>query len=286
MAAAQCRVESAFEAPLVSMVIATYGRRERLQRCIAQVRRNVRLSHEMVVVGGGAGDGTEEWLATQTDVRFILETRREGATKAYNKGFRAARGRYVMWLNDDSYPLAGAVEAAVEMFQRPDLPDLGMVAFYHNEERQWNKLDTCEHEGQSFGIYNVRGVPYANFGLLRRELLARLGYLDEGYYFCAWDPDLALKVQREAGLKVLGCRQALVYHEVLIDERKAADMMLIDADNARLFAKWSLPEKFGYADPGPAYRRVLRERGLLGVAAAARDEALGSCHRGHEGRGS
>jgi hypothetical protein len=40
-----------------------------------------------------------------------------------------------------------------------------------------------------------------NFGLLRRALLERLGYLDERYYFCAWDPDLSLKVQREAGLK-------------------------------------------------------------------------------------
>lgn len=248
--------------PTVSIVIATYHRRARLARCIERIRANVRINREVIVVGSGAGDGTEGWAEAQGDIRFIREFRREGATKAYNKGFRAATGTYVMWLNDDSYPLPGAVEAAVRMIERPDLSDVGMVAFYHNEDRRWNKLDTVEHDGDSYSIYNVRGYPYANFGLLRRSLLERLGYLDERYYFCAWDPDLALKVQLEAGLKVVGCRDALVYHEELIDERKSADMAVIDADNGRLFEKWRLPEKFAYPDPGPAYRDLLSSRAL------------------------
>lgn len=249
--------------PLVSIVIATYNRCEHLKRCIARVRGNVRIAYELVVVGGGAGDGTEEWLEAQPDIRFIRETQREGATKAYNKGFRAAAGKYVMWLNDDSYPLPGALEAAVRMIERADMKGVGMVAFYHNEDRKWNKLDTIEYHGEAYSIYNVRGTPYANFGLLRRDLLERLGYLDERYYFCGWDPDLALKVQREAGLSVVGCREALVHHEELIDERKSADMGLIEADNAKLFAKWKLPEKFSYPDPRPAYQRRVRE--LAGV---------------------
>ncbi len=249
--------------PVVSIVIATCNRLDRLKRCIAGVRENVRIRHETIVVGGSIGDGTEEWLAGQPDIRFVLEARREGATRAYNKGFRAAIGRYVMWLNDDSYPLAGAVEAAVRMIERPDLADVGMIAFYHNLDRTWNRLDSVEHDGVIYSIYNVRGVPYANFGLLRRELLERIGCLDERYYFCGWDPDLSLKVQREAGLKVIGCRQALVHHEELIDDRKKQDMSIIDEDNNKLFAKWKLPEKFSYPDPAPAYQQMVRARGLM-----------------------
>jgi GT2 family glycosyltransferase len=250
--------------PCVSIVIATYNRLTRLQRCIAMLRQHLRIDHETIVVGGGANDGTEAWLDAQPDIRFIREAQREGATKAFNKGFRAATGRYVIWLNDDSYPLPGAVEAAVAMIERPDLPDVGMIAFYHNYDRDRNRLDSIAHAGQTFSVYNVRGVPYANFGLLRRDLLEHLGYLDERYYFCAWDPDLSLKVQREAGLKVLGCRAALVYHEELIDERKSADMKIIERDNALLFAKWNLPPKSSYPDPAPAYQNLLRLRGLLG----------------------
>ena len=249
--------------PSVSIVIGTYNRCEHLKRCIAGIRQNVRVSHETVVVGGASNDGTVEWAAAQQDIRFIRETSREGACKAYNKGFRAATGNYIMWLNDDSYPLPGAVEAAVRMIERPDLNDLGMVAFYHNFDRPLNRLDAIEHDGQVYGVYNVRGYPYANFGLLRRTLLHQLGYLDERYYFCAWDPDLSLKVQIEAGLKVIGCREAKVYHEELIDERKSEDLSIWDVDNAKLFAKWNLPEKNSYPDPVPAYQRMLRERGII-----------------------
>ena len=249
--------------PVVSIVIATYSRCEHLKRCIAGIRGNVRLEHETIVVGGSGGDGTEEWLAGRPDVRFIPETRREGATRAYNKGFRAATAPYVMWLNDDAYPLPGAVEAAVHLIQRPDCRNVGIVAFYHNLDRPWNRLDSVVRDGVTYSIYNVRGTPYANFGLLGRDLLERLGYLDERYYFCAWDPDLSLKVQREAGLEVIGCRDALVYHEELIDERKQQDMSIIDEDDNKLFAKWGLPERFSYPDPAPAYRQMLRDRALI-----------------------
>jgi GT2 family glycosyltransferase len=248
---------------MVSIVIATYNRCSRLKRCIAGIRANVETPHEIIVVGAGAGDGTEEWVAAQPDIKFIREMKREGATKAYNKGFRAAIGKYVMWLNDDSYPLPGGVEAAVKMIERPDLNDVGMIAFYHNLGREWNRLDSVDHQGIIYSIYNVRGTPYANFGLLRRDLLERLGYLDERYYFCAWDPDLALKVHREAGLRVIGCRQALVYHEELIDERKAHDLNVVQADNEKMFAKWNLPPKHSYSDPAPAYQKWCRQRQLV-----------------------
>ena len=255
--------DSTSASPVVSIVIATYNRLDRLQRCIAKIRENVREHHETVVVGGGAGDGTEDWLAQQRDLRFIREPRREGAARAYDRGLRAAVGTYVMWLNDDSYPLPGAVEAAVQMIQRPDLGDIGMVAFYHNLDRPWNRLDSVEHDGVTYSIYNVRGTPYANFGLLRRSLLAQVGFLDLRYYFAAWDPDLSLKVQREAGLKVIGCRQALVYHEELVDDRKAADLSVQEEDNRKFFEKWNLPPKFSYPDPAPAYQALLRDRALV-----------------------
>ncbi len=249
--------------PLLSIVVPTYNRIEQLKRCIAGIQANVHLDREIIVVGGASQDGTVEWVSARPDIRFIREAKREGAVKAFNKGFRAARGRYVMWLNDDAYPLPGAVEAAIRMIERPDLPDLGMVAFYHNFDRPRNRLDSVEHEGHTYSVYNVRGYPYANFGLLRRSLLEQVGYADERYYFFAWDPDLSLKVQIEAGLKVIGCPEAKVYHEELIDERKSGDMNVGEQDNAKLFAKWNLPAKNSYPDPAPAYQQMLRDRKII-----------------------
>jgi len=245
--------------PIVSIVIATHDRPKHLKQCIAKIRENVSVSHEIIVVGSSNDGHTARWVAAQSDIRFIKETQREGAARAYDKGLRAATGKYVMWLNDDSYPLPGAVEAAIHTLKRPDLSDIGMVAFYHSHDREWNRLDSVEHEGITYSIYNVRGVPYANFGLLRRDLLQEVDYLDLRYYFAAWDPDLSLKIQREAGLKVIGCPDALIYHEEFFDDRKASDLPIQEEDNHKLFEKWQLPEKSSYEDPAPAYQAIVQE---------------------------
>ncbi len=251
------------DAPIVSIVVPTFNRRDRLARCVDKIKQNVSASHEIIVVDGDSTDGTREWLAQCANLHVILEEKREGAVKAFNKGFRAAEGRYVMWLNDDAFVLPGSVEAAVEMIARSDLTDVGMVAFYHNWHQERNVLDAVERDGERYEIYHVRGYPYANFGLLRRELLERIGFADERYYFSAFDPDLSLKIQIEEGLKVVGCRKAVVSHEELHDERKLDELTIRDEDNAKLFAKWGLPEKGSYPDPVPAYRAMIEERGLI-----------------------
>jgi GT2 family glycosyltransferase len=248
---------------IVSIVIPTFNRFDRLRRCILAVREHVSHPSEIIVVDGGSTDGTRDWLRAETDLRVILEARREGAVRAFNKGFRAASGHYVMWLNDDAYPLPGAVEAAVNLIEAPTLADVGMVAFYHNWHSERNVLDRVEHEGETYELCHVRGYPYANFGLIRRTLLERIGYADEGFYFFGFDPDLSLTVQLSMGLKVIGCRRALIHHDEHHDGRKLSDLAEGEKDNARLFAKWNLPEPGAYPDPVPGYRRMLSERGLM-----------------------
>ncbi len=217
----------------------------------------------MIVVDGGSTDETRAWLARQEDVRTVLESHREGAVKAFNKGFMVATGYYAMWLNDDAYPLPGAVEKAVALIERPDLTDVGMVAFYHNWRSERNVLDRIEHDGQSYELCHVRGYVYANFGLLRRSLLAKVGFADERFYFFGFDPDLSLKVQLDERLKVIGCRNALVHHEEHHDDRKVADLDIGAEDNAKLFTKWSLPEPGDYPDPVPGYVDVMKEHNLV-----------------------
>jgi GT2 family glycosyltransferase len=250
--------------PLVSIVIATYQRADRVRRCIERTREGVDLPFELVVVDGGSTDGSAEWLREQDDIRLHVEQRRAGCCAAYDIGFRMARGELVMWLNDDAYPLPGAVQSAVDVLLNQRHDRLGMVAFYHNHHQPWNELHGIEHDGERYGVLHVRGLPYANFGLLRRALYEQVGGLDRAYHFCAWDPDLSLKVQREARLDLVGAPSALVYHEELVDARKKADAGEVRTrDNAHLFRKWRLPDKDAFPDPRPGYESLMRRYGLI-----------------------
>lgn len=247
---------------IISIVVPTFNRLDRLKRCIDKITQNVSLPSEVIVVDGGSTDGTREWLGQQGDLRVILEPQRVGAVRAFDKGFRAATGHYVMWLNDDAFPLPGSVEAAVAMIEREDCCDVGMVAFYHNWQSDRNILDQVQHGQETYSLCHVRGYPYANFGLLRRTLLEKVGFADERFYFLGFDPDLSLKVQLDEGMKVLGCRQALIRHDEHHDDRKLADLPVGQQDNAKLFAKWNLPAPGSYPDPAPVYQRLLADRGL------------------------
>jgi len=149
------------------------------------------------------------------------------------------------------------------MIERPDLSDVGIVAFYHNWHSERNILDSLSYDGRCFAICHVRGYPYANFGLIRKSLLEKIGYVDERFYFFGFDPDLSLKVQLGEGLKVIGCRKALIHHDEHHDERKCADLPVGQEDNAKLFAKWPLPERGAYPDPAAVYRSMLEQRELL-----------------------
>lgn len=250
-------------APEVSIVIATYQRCERLQRCLTRTRAALNVPYEFVVVDGGSRDGTLDWLAAQPDVRFYCERQRAGCCRAYNIGLRMARGRLVMWLNDDSYALPGSIDAALRLLDSPAGATIGQIAFYHTHQQPWNEIHGCDVRGTHYGVLHVRGYPYANFALQRRALLEQLGYLDAGYYFCAWDPDLSLKVANQAALDIVPAPGALIFHEELIDERKQHDAgSARDRDNQRLFHKWRLPEKNQFPDPRPAYLDVLRRYGL------------------------
>jgi len=250
--------------PTVSIVVPTCNRLNLLMRCIESVRRTVDLPAEIIVVDGASRDGTRVWLASHPDILSVLEPTRAGPTQAVNRGFRVASGTYVMWLNDDAELLPAAVQAAVATIERADLEDVGMVGFYHTMRQERNRLDEVVQDGLTYGFFHVRGYPYANFGLLRRELLQRVGYADEDYVSFGWDPDLSLKVQIDARLKVVGCRRALLRHLEHNDERRAYDLEHhFHPSNARLFAKWNLPERGHYPDPRPAYQQFLRERHLL-----------------------
>jgi len=248
--------------PIVSIVVPTFNRVERLRACVDAIRENCGCPREVIVVDGGSDDGTRDWLAAQPDLTLILEPEREGAVRAFNKGFRAATAEYVMWLNDDALLTPASVAAAIETIERTDLSDIGMVAFYHNWHSERNVLDTVERDGERFAICHVRGYPYANFGLLRRSLLERVGFADERFYFFGFDPDLSLKIQINEGLAVIGYRRAIVRHEEHHDERKLGDLAAGAEDNEKLFAKWNLPDPGSYPDPVPAYGEMLTRRGL------------------------
>lgn len=230
----------------LSIVLPTCNRAPLLEKCLAALEAGVRCSHEIIVIDGASTDHTRDVLsdaARSLGDRLICinEPQREGFVRAANKGFRAASGRNMTWINDDARPVPGALDQAIQQLDA-EPPTVGFLAMFH----RWNSMRNIAYEtqlrGKTYRLCHVRGTLYANFPMGRRETYERLGYFDERYYVCAADPDLSLKAW-DAGLSIVPAWSAIIDHDEVEDDRRAADTPRGAEDNAKFFEKWPLPPK-------------------------------------------
>lgn len=225
--------------PIVSIVVPTLGRPEALARCLASIRSTVHLTHEVLCVTVAGDDATHAVVAA-AGVREIRRPDREGFVRAANAGFRAATGEWLLQLNDDCRLLPHSVANAIRFLSAPAHANVGQAAFFHDSPVTRNVHQQIQLDDRWFRVCHVRGLCFANFGLVRRSLAERLGHYDERFRMYGADPDFSLKVWHEARMEVRPCPGALVEHDELFDERASLERPGQQADNAKLFEKWGL----------------------------------------------
>lgn len=105
---------------LVSIVIPTYNRADRLpeaiESCLAQTYENI----ELIIVDDGSTDITEEVVQPflQRDSRVRYFKKKNGKLpRALNYGFDRAKGYYLTWTSDDNRYFPNAIEQMVRAQQ-------------------------------------------------------------------------------------------------------------------------------------------------------------------------
>lgn len=107
--------------PVFTIILPTRNRLTYLKEAIKSVRAQAG-EWELVVVVDGSTDGTVEWLSGLEDRRVLMRvlTEQSGIATARNTGFMAARGRYVLPMDDDDRLAPGTLRslgAALDRFQ-------------------------------------------------------------------------------------------------------------------------------------------------------------------------
>ncbi len=91
--------------PLVSVVMPTYNRRALLEAAIDSVTAQTMSDFELLVVDDASTDDTGEFLARRAAadvrIRVLRMPVNSGCNAARNSAMRAARGRYLAFLDDD-----------------------------------------------------------------------------------------------------------------------------------------------------------------------------------------
>lgn len=228
--------------PKISMVIGSFNRLPMLKLCIDAVRKElVDQDYEIIVVDGGSTDGAVEWLTQQKDIVSIIQHNRgewlgkkiERKPWAYfmNLAFKAACGKYICMLSDDSLIVPGAINNGVTLFDLmlKQSIKVGSVAFYFRDYPVRKKYAVA------INIGNL----YVNHGLYLRTALEEVGFISEDYHFYFADTDLVMKMKSK-GYICTPSMSSFVEHffEATPEIRASNNDTKKDDDRNKLIDKW------------------------------------------------
>ena len=224
--------------PIVSFVLATHNRRPVLLMTIEKLLGNRRPScpFEVIVVDNASRDGTADAVQRAHPVVTLLRRRRNAGSCAKAYGADRARGEFIVFLDDDSYPTCGSIDRMLGHFRRR--PDLGAAGFRV-------LLPNGDEECSAFpDVFIGCGVGF------RAAALSEVGGLDRTLFMAAEEYDLSFRLI-QAGWRVETIDDIHVHHLKTTQGRRGPRPVFYDTRNNLLVAARYLPD--------PLYDEVRRE---------------------------
>jgi ADP-heptose:LPS heptosyltransferase/GT2 family glycosyltransferase len=237
----------------VSIIIPTCAADERVKTCIDSLRaRTAYEDYEILVIENIPADRREckGWLRERVDALMHAE----GAfnwSRYNNQAARRARGKYLLFLNDDVEIIEPHwLEALLEQAQRPEVGVVGARLLYPDRSVQHggvmlDRLGRGRHAfrhlvdadpgyfGMASVVRNVMSVTGACL-LTRRDTFDALGQFDPAHVVINNDLDYCLRSRERGLLNVYTPHARLVHHEL------ASRSLLPELYDAEKFAKrWS-----------------------------------------------
>ncbi len=135
--------------PDVSIIMLTFNALEYTKKSVKSILEHTDIPYEIIFVDNGSTDGTVEYLQALSKqyphIRVIFNKNNKGFAYGNNQGARKARGKYVLFLNNDVLVSDGWLADLVDAIQKN--PFIGMVGPITNSIS---------------GLQRVEQIPYNN----------------------------------------------------------------------------------------------------------------------------
>lgn len=189
---------------IIDILIISYNRIEYLKRCLKSVEDFSKdVNYQLIISDPGSKDGSREWLFKNYSEKatLIFENRRWSYAQSVNNGFRYGRSKYCVTLNEDCEATENWLSNALRVMEKDDTIGHGaFVVLRADRNKIMSAGANVNHCGTTViplmdkkyndpkdrdrvfnhSKYNLsNNYAYAGFGVYRRDLLERLGYLPE-----------------------------------------------------------------------------------------------------------
>jgi len=127
--------------PKVSVIISTYNRAHLLPRAINSVLNQIYQNFELIIVNDASTDKTEEVVSSFNDKRitYCRNKKNKGVLGARNAGLDLAKGKYIVFLDDDDELLPDALGTVVSQFTKLS-PEGVKIIWFDDVDAERKKL--------------------------------------------------------------------------------------------------------------------------------------------------
>lgn len=237
----------------VSFVILTFNRRDDLLATLGALTQNPAMpggEWQAIVVDNASTDDTAAAVGAKfPDVTVVRRPSNEGSV-ARNAGVAVASAPYVVFLDDDSYPLGETIARSIDFLEsQPDVALVGGRVL----------LPDGSEDAAAFPII----VPACAM-CVRREAFDRVGGFSQEFFRQAEEYDLIFRLLH-AGWRVERFEDLEYRHEKVARSRSSELILTMDLRNNLLLLDRYLPEPWkGWLglDWTRRYAAILRHAGL------------------------
>jgi len=236
------------------IIIPVWNNPEITLRCVESIRRNTHYPFRLIVIDNASDDPARTMLRDLRDDGMVLMRNEEnlGFIKAVNQGMRYSDAEYVCILNNDVIVTSGWLEETIAVLSGN--PDIGVAnpssntscQFPGNEGIDAYAVKLRELSGQYQELYRARGFAM----VIKREVIGKIGYLDERYGAGYFDDTDYSKRAQASGYKTVRAKAAYVFHLENRSFNKVKETPEIFRENEKKFnAIWGRHMRIGYVIP-------------------------------------
>lgn len=247
-------------APVVSVVIPSYNRKESVLTLLADLERQEGVPFEVIVVDDASPDGSADAIAAAYPRITLLRNETNGGPcVARNRGIRAARSEIIVGLDSDvTVPDATLLARVVSTFAK--LPEqVAVLAFRllqpdgisEDKARWWHPVPIEKFANQTFETSYFSGTGYA----LRRPAALAAGLFPEILYMHYEEVELAWRIL-DAGRVIRYSPILIILHHANPTSRRSEISLYYKPRNQLVLALTSLPmlSALKYGLPRLAYQ--------------------------------
>jgi GT2 family glycosyltransferase len=198
---------------LASIIIPTFNGALKIGHCLdALVAQMAGRDIEILVIDDGSTDATSKVVGAYPNVRLITQAN-AGPASARNRGAREARGRILLFTDDDCVPMPDWLDAMLTPFKDPGV--VGAKGIYRTLQRSLAaRFVQIEYEDKYRLMANLPTIDFIDTysaGFIRDRFQEMNGYDTSFPVACAEDIELSYRMSAR-GWKMKFVPEAIVYH--------------------------------------------------------------------------